>query len=194
MLTPDSVPEPDLLAHRTLLDGLPQAVSVTDSAGAHRYTNAAAGAILADVHGGPGGRAFAEDGTRLAAAELPVEITRLTGRECDNACVGFADAAGHVRWLRISTRRLGGGAGPHWVLASLQDVTEARDTALALGRATQQFQSAFDNASIGMALVGLEGQWLQVNQALCELVGYSEQELLGRPSRTSPTRTTSTTI
>ena len=28
-----------------------------------------------------------------------------------------------------------------------------------------------------MALVGLEGQWLDVNQALCELVGYSEEEL-----------------
>ena len=52
------------------------------------------------------------------------------------------------------------------------------ETALALRRATQQFQSAFDNASIGMALVGLDGQWLQVNQALCELVGYSEEQLL----------------
>ncbi len=54
---------------------------------------------------------------------------------------------------------------------------EEIETALALRRATQQFQSAFDNASIGMALVGLEGQWLEVNQALCELVGYSEGEL-----------------
>ena len=51
------------------------------------------------------------------------------------------------------------------------------DAELALRRATQQFRSAFDNAPIGMALVGLQGQWLEVNQALCELVGYSEQEL-----------------
>jgi len=58
-------------------------------------------------------------------------------------------------------------------------VDEESETALALRRATQQFQSAFDHASIGMALVGLEGQWLQVNQALCELVGYSEEQLLG---------------
>jgi diguanylate cyclase (GGDEF)-like protein/PAS domain S-box-containing protein len=52
------------------------------------------------------------------------------------------------------------------------------DPAQALKRVTQQFRSAFDNAPIGMALVGLEGQWLDVNQALCELVGYSEDELL----------------
>jgi diguanylate cyclase (GGDEF)-like protein/PAS domain S-box-containing protein len=54
----------------------------------------------------------------------------------------------------------------------------ALDPEQALKRATQQFRSAFDNAPIGMALVGLEGQWLDVNQALCELVGYSEHELL----------------
>ena len=51
------------------------------------------------------------------------------------------------------------------------------DPELALRRVTQLFRSAFDNAPIGMALVGLEGQWLDVNQALCELVGYSEGEL-----------------
>jgi diguanylate cyclase (GGDEF)-like protein/PAS domain S-box-containing protein len=54
------------------------------------------------------------------------------------------------------------------------------DPEQALKRVTQQFRSAFDNAPIGMALVGLEGQWLDVNQALCDLVGYSQDELLAR--------------
>jgi PAS domain S-box-containing protein len=40
------------------------------------------------------------------------------------------------------------------------------------------FGRAFDQAAIGMALVGLEGAWLRVNEALCQIVGYSEQELL----------------
>jgi diguanylate cyclase (GGDEF)-like protein/PAS domain S-box-containing protein len=35
----------------------------------------------------------------------------------------------------------------------------------------------FDNATIGMAVVSADGSWLQVNEALCKLVGYSEQEL-----------------
>lgn len=35
----------------------------------------------------------------------------------------------------------------------------------------------FDNAAIGMAVVSVDGSWLQVNEALCKLVGYSEQEL-----------------
>jgi diguanylate cyclase (GGDEF)-like protein/PAS domain S-box-containing protein len=40
-------------------------------------------------------------------------------------------------------------------------------------------RGAFDYAAIGMALVAPNGRWLKVNQALCGLVGYSEQEMLG---------------
>jgi PAS domain S-box-containing protein len=42
------------------------------------------------------------------------------------------------------------------------------------------FQSAFEFAAIGMALVSPEGKWLQVNRSVCEITGYSEAELLAR--------------
>lgn len=38
-------------------------------------------------------------------------------------------------------------------------------------------QGTFDNAAIGMAVVSMDGSWLQVNESLCKLLGYSEQEL-----------------
>ncbi|HAT8179503.1 TPA: diguanylate cyclase [Legionella pneumophila] len=41
-----------------------------------------------------------------------------------------------------------------------------------------RFRSAFNSAAIGMAIVSLEGRWLKVNQSLCQIVGYSEEELL----------------
>lgn len=40
------------------------------------------------------------------------------------------------------------------------------------------FQNAFEHAAIGMALVAPDGRWLRVNRSICELTGYSEQELL----------------
>ncbi len=46
------------------------------------------------------------------------------------------------------------------------------------------FQNAFDQAAIGMALLGLDGRWLRVNPALCTIVGYSEQELLATDFQT----------
>jgi len=42
------------------------------------------------------------------------------------------------------------------------------------------FQSAFEFAAIGMALVSLEGKWLRVNRSICKITGYSEAELLAR--------------
>ncbi|OLE54318.1 MAG: hypothetical protein AUG51_08590 [Acidobacteria bacterium 13_1_20CM_3_53_8] len=45
--------------------------------------------------------------------------------------------------------------------------------------AFERFRSAFDYAAIGMALVSEEGHWLQVNHSLCNILGYSENELLG---------------
>ncbi len=41
----------------------------------------------------------------------------------------------------------------------------------------EQFRSAFDHAA-GMALVATEGHWLKVNQSLCQMLGYTEEEML----------------
>jgi len=50
------------------------------------------------------------------------------------------------------------------------------------GREAQElFETAFAQAPIGMALIGLDGHWLKVNAALCRITGWSEVELLRRP-------------
>lgn len=42
----------------------------------------------------------------------------------------------------------------------------------------ERFRGAFEYAAVGVALVSLDGRFLQVNQALCRITGYSEQEML----------------
>ncbi len=49
-----------------------------------------------------------------------------------------------------------------------------------LRESEERFRMAFQNSAIGMALVGLDGRWLKVNDALCNIVGYPEPELLER--------------
>ncbi len=39
------------------------------------------------------------------------------------------------------------------------------------------FQLAFDNAAIGIAMVMPDGRWQKVNAALCDIVGYTPEEL-----------------
>src|SRR5690349_12198202 len=48
---------------------------------------------------------------------------------------------------------------------------------MAVREPQERFRNAFQNAPIGMALVGLDGRFLDVNAALCRLLGYSPEEL-----------------
>ena len=48
---------------------------------------------------------------------------------------------------------------------------------MALREPQQRFRNAFQNAPIGMALVGMDGRFLDVNAALCQLLGYSPEQL-----------------
>ena len=57
-------------------------------------------------------------------------------------------------------------------------IAEQKRISQALVESEEHFRNAFDYAAIGMALVSPEGKWLRVNRSLCEIVGYSEAELL----------------
>lgn len=64
-----------------------------------------------------------------------------------------------------------------------RELRVAKATAIDANRALREsearFRGAFDGASIGMALVAVDGRFLQVNPALCGILGYTEAELLG---------------
>ncbi len=72
----------------------------------------------------------------------------------------------------------------HTQQGKLQAITEkVEQSALHLQEMTEseeRFRSAFSNAPIGMALVSSEGNWLQVNDALCKILGYKETEILAK--------------
>jgi diguanylate cyclase (GGDEF)-like protein/PAS domain S-box-containing protein len=63
------------------------------------------------------------------------------------------------------------------VEASVTQAEQAERHVAALRESEERFRSAFDHAA-GMALVATDGCWIKVNRSLCEMVGYSEQELL----------------
>ncbi|MEG4485034.1 PAS domain S-box protein [Microcoleus sp. D2_18a_B4] len=60
----------------------------------------------------------------------------------------------------------------------LRDISDRQQIEMALRNSEEQFRNAFENASIGMAMVSLDGHWIKVNPALCQILGYSSEELL----------------
>lgn len=62
-------------------------------------------------------------------------------------------------------------------IASLIDVTQYQKNLEALEKSQQLFQKLFDNALIGIGIIDFEGNIMEVNEKLCDLVGYREDEL-----------------
>ena len=58
---------------------------------------------------------------------------------------------------------------------ALPDVQEQD---IALRESEERFRSTFENAAVGIAHVAPDGSWLRVNQRVCEILGYTPEELL----------------
>jgi PAS domain S-box-containing protein len=91
---------------------------------------------------------------------------------------------GEVRWIheRAAVERDAAG-NPIRFLGVTQDITEQELASQALRESVEQFTGAFEGSGIGMSLVSPDGIYQLVNDALCELLGYAREDLLGKPAR-----------
>ncbi len=64
-----------------------------------------------------------------------------------------------------------------WIDGFIWDVSERQAIEEELRLSQQRFLNAFNTAPQGMALVGPDGRWLEVNAELCRMLGYSREEL-----------------
>ena len=90
----------------------------------------------------------------------------------------YVRADGEHAWVMLSVSVVRDDAGqPLYFVSQIEDVTERRRSEDALREAEDRFRSAFDEAPIGMAMNALDGRFLRVNRALCEITGYSREQL-----------------
>ena len=85
----------------------------------------------------------------------------------------------HWQWMRtdLAVARRDPMGKPSLLVGAQTNITERKAMEDALRISAEQFRSAFENAPVGMAIVGLDGAWLKVNPALCNLLGFAEEEL-----------------
>jgi PAS domain S-box-containing protein len=71
-------------------------------------------------------------------------------------------------------------SGKAWrVIGAMQDLTDRKQAEASLRESEERFRRVFEEGPLGLALVGRDFRYLKVNSALCEMVGYSEAEMLG---------------
>lgn len=91
----------------------------------------------------------------------------------------FLRKDGERRQVRLSISPLDGAGGSRigyvGMAVDLTPLLQVREQAFV---AAEKFAGAFSSAALGMALVSLEGRWLDVNDSLCGILGYTRAELL----------------
>ena len=65
-------------------------------------------------------------------------------------------------------------------VVTFRDISVRKRAEQALVESEKQFRATFDLAAVGVANLALDGRWLRVNPKLCEILGYSREEMLQR--------------
>ncbi|HZM35171.1 MAG TPA: PAS domain S-box protein [Burkholderiales bacterium] len=105
--------------------------------------------------------------------------------------------AGRIDAIRVQKRYLRKDRTPVWVTLALSverdaqgqptheiavyhDITAQREAEERVRESEELYRQTFQLAASGIAHVGLDGRFLKVNRSLCEILGYAEEELVGR--------------
>ncbi|WP_431210205.1 PAS domain S-box protein [Puia sp. P3] len=95
------------------------------------------------------------------------------------ADLGIATARGNEKWVRLRMRAsMDADRQAFSVYGTLEDITSQVSFMRLVQEREQQLSQAFRYAPIGMALVSLTGTWIKVNNSVCQLLGYTEDQLL----------------
>jgi diguanylate cyclase (GGDEF)-like protein/PAS domain S-box-containing protein len=173
-----------------VLEATTDAIYVKDLDGRYLIVNSATAQLI----GRPGREIIGRTNGEL----LPDLAGDIAAR--DNAVLDSETSAGYEIAGRFGERdrvlsvtkspfRDAGGA-PIGSLGIARDITEERRRQEAatrrriererqIGEAQERFRRAFEDAPIGMAVANLDGRFLEVNQALCAITGYTPQQLTG---------------
>ncbi|GAB4331961.1 MAG: hypothetical protein Kow0010_17630 [Dehalococcoidia bacterium] len=159
---------------RALFEEAVDAIAVIDQHGVVVDANAAASAVLGYAPGEIVGREFVDflpAGVRAQAQAGFLAVRAGQAGDADLELLGNGRRVpAHVRANALSDGR---------VLVIFRDVSERLETERALRESEELFRSTFNDAPTGISVMDRQCNRIWVNQALCEMLGYERDELIG---------------
>jgi PAS domain S-box-containing protein len=119
------------------------------------------------------------DGTPIRPEDRATRVTARSGKPLSGLVVGIKRPGGAYTWLSVNTGFLRHPDAADWygVVSSFTDITAQKNAEQALRDSEERYRRTFELAGSGLAHVSLDGRFLRVNRRLCEMLGYTEEEL-----------------
>src|SRR2546427_4538408 len=123
------------------------------------------------------------DGSPVLPDDRPTRLTVKSGKPLTGQIVGIYRPDGSMNWVSVNTGFLRRPGDTDWygVVSTIGDITKQRNAELALSASEALYRQTFELATAGIAHIDLSGRFVSVNRRLCEILGYTEKELIGRP-------------
>jgi PAS domain S-box-containing protein len=165
---------------RRILDSSRDCIKVVDLAGRLIYMNDYGQSLMEiDDFNTVASRQWLEfwQGSERELAQTAFSIALAGGVDrFDGYC---ATAKGTPKWWEVVvTPILAADGRVSQILSVSRDITDRKQAETALQIGEELFRSTFENTSIGLAHVALDGTWMRVNQKICDILGYDSAELL----------------
>jgi PAS domain S-box len=94
----------------------------------------------------------------------------------------FKHRDGHSFWVDSPGIYLKDAQGqPQCLMLLVQDISDRKYAETVFVENERRFRQIFEEVPVGMAIIGFNHRLLRVNHTLCDILGYSEAELLSRP-------------
>ncbi len=126
-----------------------------------------------------------EDGTTALPDEHPSTQALVTGKPVKNKVLGVynPDREDYV-WLNINAipQFENGKSKPYQVFVTLTDITEQKKSEIKLLERDNRLKSIFRALPAGIGIVS-NRKLKDVNEHLCNMIGYTRDELVGQPAR-----------
>ncbi|MHA2051017.1 MAG: PAS domain S-box protein [Promethearchaeota archaeon] len=95
--------------------------------------------------------------------------------------IRFLHKDGNFLWLLGKITHYKEHGGGNKILLIMSDISKRKEFELSLKDSTEKYESIINNIKEGYYEVDLRGNFVYANDALCSLLGYTREELMGNP-------------